>query len=88
MKSNGFELSAKKTVLIDFTRDVQSHGDFWVQIGGNVVQPSKHAKFLGVTIAQSLSWMPHARSLITKARIRLESAYSLLSCMQYIWRAP
>ena len=68
MKSNGFELSAEKTVLLVFTRDVQSHGDFWVRIGGNVVQPSKQAKFLGVTITQSLSWMPHVRNLITKAR--------------------
>ena len=68
MKSNGFELSAEKTVLMVFTRDVQSRGDFWVRTGGNVVEPSKQAKFLGVTITQSLSWMPHVRSLITKAR--------------------
>ena len=39
-----------------------------VWIGVNVVQPSKQAKFLGVTITQSLTWMPHVRSLITKAR--------------------
>ena len=45
MKSNGFELSAEKTVLMVFTRDVQSRGDFWVRIGGNVVQPSKQPSF-------------------------------------------
>ena len=77
MKSNGFELSAEKTVLMVFTRDVQSHGDFWVRIGGNVVQPSKQAKFLGVTITQSLTWMSHVRSLITKAR-RATSMIKLL----------
>ena len=77
MKSNGFELSAGKTVLMVFTRDVQSRGDFWVRIGGNVVQPSKQAKFLGVTITQSLTWTPHVRSLITKAR-RATSMIKLL----------
>ena len=77
MKSNGFELSAEKTVLMVFTRDVQSRGDFWVRIGGNVVQPSKQAKFLGVTITQSLTWTPHVRSLITKAR-RATSMIKLL----------
>ena len=50
MKSNGFEISAEKTVLVVFIRDVQSRGDFWVRIVENVVQPSKQAKFLGVTI--------------------------------------
>ena len=77
MKSNGFELSAEKTVLMVFTREVQSRGDFWVRIGGNVLQPSKQAKFLGVTITQSLTWMPHFRSLITKAR-RATSMIKLL----------
>ena len=66
MKSNGFKLSAEKTVLMVFTRDVQSRGDLRVRIGGNVVQLSKHAKFLDVTITQSLTWMPHVRSFITK----------------------
>ena len=77
MKSNGFELSSEKTVLMVFTRDVQSRGDFWVRTGGNVVQPSKQAKFLGVTITQSLSWKPHVRNLITKAR-RATSMITLL----------
>ena len=77
IKSSGFELSAEKTVLMVFTGDVQGRGDFWVQIGGNVVQPSKQAKFLGVTIPQSLTWMPHVRSLITKAR-RATSMIKLL----------
>ena len=77
MKSNGFELSAEKTVLMVFTRNVQCRGNFWVRIGGNVVQPSKQAKFLRVTITQSLSWMPHVRSLITKAR-RATSMIKLL----------
>ena len=77
MTSNGFELSAEKTVLMVFTRDVQSRGDFWARIGGNVVQQSKQAKFLGVTITQSLSWMLHIRSLITKAR-RATSMIKLL----------
>ena len=77
MKSNGFELSAEKTVLMVFTREIQSREDFWVRIGGTVVQPSKQAKFLGVTITQSLSWMPLVRSLITKAR-RATSMIKLL----------
>ena len=77
MMSIGFELSAEKTVLMVFTRAVQSRGDFWVRIGGSVVQPSKQAKFLDVTITQSLSWMPHVRSLITKAR-RATSMIKLL----------
>ena len=68
MMSNGFQLSAEKTVLMVFTREVQSRGDFWVQIDGKMLQPSKQAKFPCVTITQSLNWTPHVRSLITQAR--------------------
>ena len=42
-----------------------------------MVQPNKQAKFLGVTITQSLSWMARIRSLITKAR-RTTSMIKLL----------
>ena len=42
-----------------------------------MVQPNKQAKFLGVTITQPLTWMPHVRSLITRAR-RATSMIKLL----------
>ena len=42
-----------------------------------MVQQNKQAKFLGVTITQSLTWMSHVRSLITKAR-RATSMIKLL----------
>ena len=68
-----------------FTREAQNRGDFWVRIGGKMVQPSKQAKFLGVTITQSLSWTPHVRSLITKAR-RATSMIKLLT--EEAWLTP
>ena len=71
MKSNGFELSAEKTVHMVFTRDAHSSGDFWVRIGGNVVQPYKQAKYLDVTITQSLSWMLNVRSRRATSMIKL-----------------
>ena len=85
MESNCFELSAEKTVLMIFTSEAQRRGAFRVRIGGKVVQRSKQAKFLGVTITQSLTWMPHVRNFITKAR-RATSMIKLLK--GEIWVTP
>ena len=77
MRCNGLELCAEKTALVVFTRQVTTRGDYSIPIGDKVIQPSKEAKFLGVTFEQSLSWKAHVKSFITKAR-RATSTIKLL----------
>ena len=55
-QQHGAQFEQSKYVLIHFTRRASSQVDAEVKINGTTIQPSKEAKYLGVTFDQKLKF--------------------------------
>lgn len=66
-RTNNLVLNVEKTkeMVIDFRRNQPVHAP--IHINGTAVEIVKNTKFLGVHVADNLSWDLHTSSLIKKA---------------------
>ena len=83
MEHNGFELSPEKTALMVFARNGVVRQTVSIRIRDVTIKPCKEAKFLGVTLHQSLSWRTHTQSLRAKA-MRAVNAIKMLTGESWI----
>ena len=67
-----------KGMIIDFSRNYSlTSGIQSVAIGEQVLESVEHAKILGVTIANNLTWSKHVDNIVSKARKRVYMLYQL-----------
>ena len=67
-----------KEMIIDFSRNYSlTSGIQSVTIGEQVLERVEHAKMLGVTISNSLTWSKHVDNIVSKAGKRVYRLYQL-----------
>ena len=67
-----------KEMSIDFSRNYSlTSGIQSVTIGEQVLERVEHAKMLGVTISNSLTWSKHVDNIVSKAGKRVYRLYQL-----------
>ena len=78
MTFNGFTLSAEKTVFVIFTNN--RHGDdYYIEVDGCKISPSKTVKYLGVIFDTSLTWKSHIDYLLSKTN----SVWNLIKIIKH-----
>ena len=67
-----------KEMIIDLSRNYSlTSGIQSVTIGGQVLASVEHAKMLGVTISNNLTWSKHVDNIVSKAGKRVYMLYQL-----------
>ena len=67
-----------KEMIIDFLRNYSlTSGIQSVTIGEQVLERVEHAKMLGVTISNNLTWSKHVDNIVSKAGKRVYMLYQL-----------
>ena len=67
-----------KEMIIDFSRNYSlTSGIQSVTIGEQVLERVEHAKMLGVTISNNLTWSKHVDNIVSKAGKRVYMLYQL-----------
>ena len=67
-----------KEMIIDFSRNYSlTSGIRSVTIGEQVLERVQHAKMLGVTISNNLTWSKHVDNIVSKAGKRVYMLYQL-----------
>ena len=67
-----------KEMIIDFSRNYSlTSGIQSVTIGEQVLERVEHAKMLGVTISNNLTWRKHVDNIVSKAGKRVYMLYQL-----------
>ena len=77
---NGMRLNSEKCkeMIIDFSRNYSlTSGIRSVTIGEQVLERVEHAKMLGVTISNNLTWSKHVDNIVSKAGKRVYMLYQL-----------
>ena len=75
-----------KEMIIDFSRNYSlTSGIQSVTIGEQVLERVEHAKMLGVTISNNLTWSKHVDNIVSKAGKRVYMLYQLKRVGKMIW---
>lgn len=76
---NGFKISKEKTTGIHFCKRRGLHPDPEILIDGTPIRFQKEVKFLGVTLDQKLSFIPHIQAVRKEGHQRLNIIRTLAS---------
>ena len=69
LNANKLSLNIKKTKVLIFDNKRHDDTNLYLSLGGTVIKPSSHTKFLGILIDNKLNWKEHI-SYITKTIAR------------------